>query len=58
MTFFAKTWCLLTHRRHWQFYGYGDWRIQECTKCGDRWRVPFNEAKGPRVPTPEERGAE
>lgn len=41
-------WCSLTHRRHWFWYGHGDYRIQQCGKCGDVWPVPFQHVKGER----------
>ena len=48
MDFLHELWCKLAHRKHWYFYGYGDWRIQRCDKCDEVWVVPAHEARGPR----------
>lgn len=48
MRILKQIWCSLAHRRHWYFYGYGDWRIQVCERCGDRWVVMAHAAKGER----------
>lgn len=41
-------WCNIGHRRHWFWYGHGDWRIQSCRKCHDRWVVPALQVRGVR----------
>lgn len=48
MTLIKRIWCVITHRGHWTWYGHGDWRIQLCEKCGDKWVVPSYEVKGQR----------
>lgn len=49
MGLFRKLACWVTHRSYWAFYGYGDWRVQYCRKCHDKWVVPFEVARGPRI---------
>lgn len=49
MPLVKQIWCSVAHRGHWEFYGHGDWRIQRCRKCSDKWAVPAHQAKGERV---------
>ena len=51
--FIKQLWCLVAHRKQWVWWGHGDWRIQECRKCDDKWVVMAHQVQGDRVAVPD-----